>query len=653
MAGVTAAYFDSGATFEVSIATSGNPTTEWVTLGWTDITAYVRDIQIRRGRSAETDSFQPGSCTVTLLNTDRRFDPDYASGPYYGSLVPGMPIRVRLTYATLTSYLYSGYISGFPQRWDVSDNVGEVTVTAYDWFKYAAQQRLPESAWAMRLARMRRVDAKTPWAWWRLGEADGATLAYDNSGNARHGTYVAGTLTDGLTYATADGARAIADGNAWDHDPILTSAATAWDAVTLNCWVRLPSVTTSGTTQWLWLQSADGPFTWANGSGPGESTPSIVTTIGLNYKLMWGLNSNTKTMSATLNFGSTDNTYTSSAITSAFDDGVHMLTLIRNTAGTVTFYLDGVSVGSSASTSGSINFGLSAAVGTFRGEAYTMDEFTVWNADMSSFLDVMYAAGATGATGSTYNSRLFTLGIGSSPYVNLAITTETGISTMVGVDTGGGSKTLLDLLQECEQSEQGRFFMAADQTLTAYNRRHDPLNKTVAIAFSDAAGSTYPYAELEYEYDDSRVFAGVDVTTGYGTTSSVASSTGGGQTTSISTAVDTDEQARYIADAFYYAHQTAKKRLRAVTVKPRKAPATLIPAVRTTEIGARITVRRLPLGIGSAWTQSLTVEGIEHSIALSGEWTTKYLTAPTDATDTWAILDDASYGILDTNRLGY
>lgn len=42
-----------------------------------DVTEFVQSIDIDRGRDRETDSYQPGQATITLLDTDRRFDPHH------------------------------------------------------------------------------------------------------------------------------------------------------------------------------------------------------------------------------------------------------------------------------------------------------------------------------------------------------------------------------------------------------------------------------------------------------------------------------------------------------------------------------------------------------------------------------------------------
>jgi hypothetical protein len=67
---------------------------------WTDITPYVdliAGVQIPvRGASDEQSETQPGTCTLTLDNSDGRFSPGRASGAYYPNVKKNVPIRVRV-----------------------------------------------------------------------------------------------------------------------------------------------------------------------------------------------------------------------------------------------------------------------------------------------------------------------------------------------------------------------------------------------------------------------------------------------------------------------------------------------------------------------------------------------------------------------------
>lgn len=66
---------------------------------WTDITPYVdliAGVSMGRGASDEQSETQPGTCTLTLDNSDGRFSPGRASGAYYPNIKKNVPIRIRV-----------------------------------------------------------------------------------------------------------------------------------------------------------------------------------------------------------------------------------------------------------------------------------------------------------------------------------------------------------------------------------------------------------------------------------------------------------------------------------------------------------------------------------------------------------------------------
>lgn len=48
-----------------------------------DVSAYVQEIEIGRGRTDELGTFETGTASIVLLNNDRRFDPINTASPYY------------------------------------------------------------------------------------------------------------------------------------------------------------------------------------------------------------------------------------------------------------------------------------------------------------------------------------------------------------------------------------------------------------------------------------------------------------------------------------------------------------------------------------------------------------------------------------------
>lgn len=69
----------------------------WDNVVWTDITDDVRAMTYSSSqRSRLSNTWDPGRATIQLSNTDRKYDPTYTSGTYYGDLKPGRQIRIKI-----------------------------------------------------------------------------------------------------------------------------------------------------------------------------------------------------------------------------------------------------------------------------------------------------------------------------------------------------------------------------------------------------------------------------------------------------------------------------------------------------------------------------------------------------------------------------
>ena len=105
------------------------------TATWTDVTSYVRRFSFSRGREGELEAASPGQAAFTLSNNDRRFDPTFASSPYYPNVLPMRKVRIRCQWAGVTYNLFRGYIDDFPLSWPEDGKDAIVEVTATDAFK--------------------------------------------------------------------------------------------------------------------------------------------------------------------------------------------------------------------------------------------------------------------------------------------------------------------------------------------------------------------------------------------------------------------------------------------------------------------------------------------------------------------------------------
>ena len=82
-----------------------------------DVTSQVMRCSTRRGRNRILSNFEAGSATVTLNDPDSDFNPQNASGPYYGKLVPLRKIRIyaetEFNSNTVQVNIFAGYITSY------------------------------------------------------------------------------------------------------------------------------------------------------------------------------------------------------------------------------------------------------------------------------------------------------------------------------------------------------------------------------------------------------------------------------------------------------------------------------------------------------------------------------------------------------------
>jgi hypothetical protein len=115
---------------------------------WEDVTEYVREVTVRRGRSDEFQEFDPSSATVTLDNRTRRFDPLNTSSPYAPNVIPRRAIAITAKNTIGGTDTYFPVFRGFVEGWPVSitdagyDSI--VTIECVDVMGLLAQEELPD-----------------------------------------------------------------------------------------------------------------------------------------------------------------------------------------------------------------------------------------------------------------------------------------------------------------------------------------------------------------------------------------------------------------------------------------------------------------------------------------------------------------------------
>jgi hypothetical protein len=102
-----------------------------------DVSNQVDGVTTRRGRNAEADQFQTGTCTLRIVDQTGDFNPMNTASPYYGLLDPMRKLEISATHLGITYPIFSGFITGYdtltPQ--EASVDVVYTTITAVDAFR--------------------------------------------------------------------------------------------------------------------------------------------------------------------------------------------------------------------------------------------------------------------------------------------------------------------------------------------------------------------------------------------------------------------------------------------------------------------------------------------------------------------------------------
>jgi hypothetical protein len=109
-----------------------------------DVSNQVDGITTRRGRNAEADQFQTGTCTMRLVDQNGDFNSQNTNSPYFGLLDPMRKLQITATHNGVTYPIFSGFITGYqtitPQ--EANDNVTYTTITAVDAFRMAQNAQI-------------------------------------------------------------------------------------------------------------------------------------------------------------------------------------------------------------------------------------------------------------------------------------------------------------------------------------------------------------------------------------------------------------------------------------------------------------------------------------------------------------------------------
>lgn len=104
-----------------------------------DITNTVQQVSIRRGRTRSLDRFEPGTATITIVDTTGAWNPQNTSSIFYPNIQVRRQVRVSAGLNGVGYGLFSGLMQGFRYDYEPSGKVAFVTIEAADIMTQFAQ----------------------------------------------------------------------------------------------------------------------------------------------------------------------------------------------------------------------------------------------------------------------------------------------------------------------------------------------------------------------------------------------------------------------------------------------------------------------------------------------------------------------------------
>jgi hypothetical protein len=104
-----------------------------------DITDRLVSVETSRGKNNSLDRIDSGIASITVDNFDRKFDPLYAAGPYFGELVPRRAIRITSN----NQPVFVGAIDDFDIQY-AAGNQSKVGIQSSDAFSVLTNAGLAE-----------------------------------------------------------------------------------------------------------------------------------------------------------------------------------------------------------------------------------------------------------------------------------------------------------------------------------------------------------------------------------------------------------------------------------------------------------------------------------------------------------------------------
>ena len=103
-----------------------------------DVSSQTVKASLQGGYNLLQDQFQAGTAKFRIIDPNGDFNPQNASSPYFGKLVPLRKIRMSANAYGNTYWLFSGYITAWNYTYPKNQDIGYVDIEASDGFRLFA-----------------------------------------------------------------------------------------------------------------------------------------------------------------------------------------------------------------------------------------------------------------------------------------------------------------------------------------------------------------------------------------------------------------------------------------------------------------------------------------------------------------------------------
>jgi len=585
----------------VFVSWTGNPYDP--SPAWTEITQYVRNINIRRGRQDDLQQFPPGTASLTLDNRDRLFDPFNTAGANYAYLKPRKQIKIVANWNGTEYPLYRGYVAGWPVEYADGGTDSTVTIECFDMSGLLANEVVP-SDWPDYYTKQ-----TSPYAYWKFDDPIAsnttkeqigtttwsiASTGYSNAAIIRQGQSASETTPGGSTYWNQ-----YALNPAWGQD------ATA-DVLALD------NITFAG---WGWNQSGQG-WSIALRWGPLISVSmnaAGVFGVGLRRSGPGGFQFTT--VAADLGARRWN-----SGIPTHFVVTVSKVAGVWDTIASIIINGESISFTTSSSTSAGLYLFqtfLELGFGSFQ-------EVAFWQRSLSSADALQLSRVNYNNLVESTTNRLNRI----SNFTSIPTALESFDASTVNVSSIGQVRDVNSALNVVTESEGGALFVSSAGVLTFFDRdfyAERSRSNTSQASFTDTGtGVKYDANSIRMDFNADQVrnniktqFSGGGFVTSTDATS-VASF--GAAETALDTLLDSSDAASTLGNRQLTIYKNPKMTVEPFMSKGQANPSYNWPRLLALELLDRITFVRTP-SVGSAVTKDLLVQSIEHRIT-PGEWQT-------------------------------